>query len=226
MDAAPGWYGKLPALGDFAQRRLPADFVTAWDAWLQGVIIDSQRTLDDSWLSHYLTAPVWRFVLTRGVLGAQSWGGILLPSVDRVGRYFPLTVCAPLPPLSWSDAEMATLDGWMDRLEEAVRTCLSHDATVAGFEADLAQAGLPALPNQVLAGAEAAAARLAGHQEFLVPQIPGRPPAVASLAGTLFDAQFAGYSLWWHKDGSPARAFARLPPGSAYVTMLDAAPAH
>ncbi|MBL8452331.1 MAG: type VI secretion system-associated protein TagF, partial [Zoogloea sp.] len=40
-----GWYGKLPALGDFAQRRLEQDFITGWDTWLQAVIVDSQRTL-------------------------------------------------------------------------------------------------------------------------------------------------------------------------------------
>ena len=33
--AAAGWYGKLPGLGDFAMRRLPPEFVSHWDAWLQ-----------------------------------------------------------------------------------------------------------------------------------------------------------------------------------------------
>ena len=27
----PGWYGKIPSLGDFASRRLPQSFVAAWD---------------------------------------------------------------------------------------------------------------------------------------------------------------------------------------------------
>ena len=30
----PGWFGKLPGLGDFASRRLPDTFVAAWDRWL------------------------------------------------------------------------------------------------------------------------------------------------------------------------------------------------
>ena len=31
----PGWYGKLPAAGDFLTRRLPGSFVQTWDHWLQ-----------------------------------------------------------------------------------------------------------------------------------------------------------------------------------------------
>jgi type VI secretion system protein ImpM len=43
-----------------------------------------------------LTGPVWRFVLSSGVCGDGAYAGILVPSVDRVGRYFPLTVIAQL----------------------------------------------------------------------------------------------------------------------------------
>jgi len=30
----PGFYGKMPATGDFVTRRLPGDFVRVWDRWL------------------------------------------------------------------------------------------------------------------------------------------------------------------------------------------------
>ena len=78
-----GWYGKLPALGDFAQRRLEQDFITHWDTWLQAVIVDSQRTLGGNWLATYLRAPVWRFVLAPGVVDGRSWSGILCDPVVR-----------------------------------------------------------------------------------------------------------------------------------------------
>ena len=29
----PGWYGKLPALGDFASRRLEPGWIAGWDGW-------------------------------------------------------------------------------------------------------------------------------------------------------------------------------------------------
>ena len=95
MPGAPdcGWFGKLPALGDFAQRRLEQDFITHWDTWLQAVIVDSQRTLGGNWLATYLRAPVWRFVLAPGVVDGRSWSGILCDPVVR-GRAVRI-VCEP-----------------------------------------------------------------------------------------------------------------------------------
>jgi type VI secretion system protein ImpM len=37
---------------------------------------------------------VWRFALAEGVCGSGVYTGVFLPSVDRVGRYFPLTIVA------------------------------------------------------------------------------------------------------------------------------------
>ena len=46
----PGWYGKLPSLGDFASRRLEADFIEPWDLWL-GEAMQAQRdSMGDAWL--------------------------------------------------------------------------------------------------------------------------------------------------------------------------------
>jgi type VI secretion system protein ImpM len=111
MDSVAGWYGKLPSLGDFASRRLPADFVETWDEWLASGLAQ-WRDADDGWLQAYLAAPPWCFVLGPGLLGARrglpvagpAWAGVLMPSVDRVGRYFPLTIASPLPTLGANDA--------------------------------------------------------------------------------------------------------------------------
>ena len=35
-------------------------------------------------------------VLGAGVIGDGAWIGALMPSVDRVGRYYPLTVAQPV----------------------------------------------------------------------------------------------------------------------------------
>ncbi|MFA7554824.1 MAG: type VI secretion system-associated protein TagF [Spongiibacteraceae bacterium] len=91
-----GLYGKVPAHGDFIDRQLPVEFIRQWDDWLQRSMAGSQERLADNWLSHYLTSPIWRFVLTPGALDHQSWAGILVPSVDSVGRYFPLTIASPI----------------------------------------------------------------------------------------------------------------------------------
>jgi type VI secretion system protein ImpM len=63
-----GLFGKLPAHGDFIYRNLPSNFINAWDAWLQGFVGSSQEQIGESWLDVYLTSPIWRFVLSDGVI--------------------------------------------------------------------------------------------------------------------------------------------------------------
>jgi type VI secretion system protein ImpM len=88
MAPVRGFFGKLPARGDFVSAGLPRDFVSRWDAWLCGVLPAALEAAGDSWLQ----APVWRFRLAPGVCGGDKAAGWLLPSVDRVGRRFPLTL--------------------------------------------------------------------------------------------------------------------------------------
>ena len=92
-----GFYGKLPSQGDFVSRRLPWVFTEAWDAWMQRGLLTAREQLGERWIECYLSAPVWRFRLAPGLAGAQAWAGLWFPSVDRVGRHFPLTVAIPLP---------------------------------------------------------------------------------------------------------------------------------
>ena len=95
--ACVGFYGKLPARGDFVQRNLPRSFIDPWDNWLQEALAGSREQLGEQWLRSYLTSPVWRFALSGGLCGEQVVAGVLIPSVDRVGRYFPLAITALLP---------------------------------------------------------------------------------------------------------------------------------
>lgn len=122
-----GFYGKLPSHGDFLQRGLRDEFVNQWDAWLQAGIAQSRRDLGEAWLDIFLTSPVWRFVLASNVIGGAAWAGILLPSVDRVGRYFPLTIATELPPgIQPFDLSVAAQD-WFDAIEAAARRVLEED---------------------------------------------------------------------------------------------------
>src|SRR5262249_2958329 len=108
---AAGWHGKLPTLGDFATRRLAADFVHSWDAWLSEQLPALRQQPD--WLEAYLASPSWRFLLMPGVLpgpsGETAWAGVLMPSVDRVGRYYPMTLAQPLPALPRGEAAIDAL---------------------------------------------------------------------------------------------------------------------
>lgn len=90
-----GFFGKIPALGDFVTRSLPRDQVTLADAWMQHGL-HTLRTISESWMDSYLVAPVWQFVLPAGIWSTAPLCGILMPSVDRVGRYFPLMAWAAI----------------------------------------------------------------------------------------------------------------------------------
>ena len=139
----PGWYGKLPALGDFAGRRLPPLFVEPWDHWLASGMA-FWRQGDDAWPRAFLAAPTWRFALGADVPFVRSPGyvGVLMPSVDRVGRYFPLTVVRargarePHAPASWLQAleglaVAALIDDWNAERFDAELGAL-HTDTDAG----------------------------------------------------------------------------------------------
>lgn len=131
----PSWYGKLPSLGDFASRRLEPLFIEPWDCWLAAGLA-SWREVDAAWLERYLGAPPLRFALGAGVPFEHSPGytGVLMPSVDRVGRYFPLTVVRPRG-LHQDQVPAAGLQA----LEEVAVSALQGDWSVERFETELGE---------------------------------------------------------------------------------------
>jgi type VI secretion system protein ImpM len=171
---APGWFGKLPALGDFASRRLPPAFVQALDAWLQQGLAAAVEARGADWLDLYLRARPRRFWIAAGLLERRAWSGVLAPSVDGVGRRFAFTVAAPAP-----DAQ-ALLDapGWGDAVEALARRLFDEGFGVADIERDIADFGPP--PGDARA-ARAARGSLWWHgdrpQERL--RFPALPPPAA-----------------------------------------------
>jgi type VI secretion system protein ImpM len=134
LNGVPGWYGKLPNLGDFASRRLPQSFITGWDEWLQSGLAAARDEWGPEWLDRYLVAPIVRFWLGPGVLGDGAWAGLVMPSVDRVGRHFPLTLAQPAGTL----ADALAARQWFELLDAAARRVLDVAYTVEAFEDDLA----------------------------------------------------------------------------------------
>jgi type VI secretion system protein ImpM len=175
-----GLFGKLPARGDFVRSGLPGSFVTPWDAWLRTVMAGSREQLGEDWLPAWLEAPVWRFVLAPGLCGSDPVLGLMLPSVDRVGRYFPLTLAALLPGDAGRDDGAAAI-AWLDAAEQAGRTALEQDATqeqVAGLLPPV-PAALPRLPAGSLWWTEGGP-RVAPAQ-FRHPALPGPAEFTAML---------------------------------------------
>jgi type VI secretion system protein ImpM len=150
-DALPGWFGKLPGMGDFAHRRLPESFRSVWDQWLQRGLARLKDRHDD-WTAHYLEAPIWCFALGPNVVGEGAWIGVLMPSVDGVGRYFPFTIAVAL------DASVGeVLRG--DALQGALRWwALGMRAALEGLESDLDAMRFDAELERLFVVAAAAAA--------------------------------------------------------------------
>lgn len=115
---AAGFFGKVPSHGDFVARRLPAAFIEPWDAWLQAGMAHSRAQLGDAWLPTYLNSPIWRFALGAGVCGPQAWTGVMMPSVDRVGRYFPFTIACEV------DGTGTPAPAWYAALEDLALSAL------------------------------------------------------------------------------------------------------
>ena len=130
---AGGFYGKLPSEGDFVTRRLPWEFTSVWDDWLQQGMHASRTALGAGWLDLYLSAPIWRFQVAPGVCGPLGWRGLFFASVDRVGRYFPLTLAfadASAPSLASLSADA---DAWI-AVEDAALAALSPRLPIAEFD--------------------------------------------------------------------------------------------
>lgn len=162
IDAPPGWHGKLPTLGDFASRRLAPAFLTPWDGWLAAGMQQLRERDPAGWLDAYLAAPSQRFLLMPGVMpgeaGQRAWAGVLMPSVDRVGRYFPFSIAMALPTLPGTTAQLQSLWGWLGRLDELAADALHDDWTIDRLEAELARLAGPGRCTPLPAPAMPAAA--------------------------------------------------------------------
>jgi len=209
MNDVPGWYGKLPSLGDFASRRLPVDFVEAWDAWLSQGLAD-WRAADAAWLDEYLAAPAWCFLLGPQVIAlpgaaprgtVPAWAGVLMPSVDRVGRYFPFTLASPVRALEAVDA--GRLAHWLRMVAACAVDAMHGDWTLERLEQTLLELTDLTWPIGIDRG----------HGQF----------------GELLErtARQGDTALWWLPDQGTAslpRQTQGLPGGAAFARLLVGRP--
>ena len=133
-----GFYGKIPGRGDFVRHGLATATVAALDAWWQEVIPGSQAVLGTAWRERWMEAPVWRFHVPPGVFGAEAMAGVWLPSTDRVGRLFPLTLAMT--------GDVAGQGAFLDAAEAAGRAAIETDMGPEELALRLGVRGGAALP--------------------------------------------------------------------------------
>jgi len=221
---APGWFGKLVLLGDFAHRRLPHHFVNTCDRWLSDGIAASRRQLGGQWLDTYLSGPVWRFAWAEGVLDTRWWFGVMMPSVDAVGRYFPLVVAfaRQAPPISAAD--LSTLDHWYGQAGAAALGTLLPGATLESFEAELLRCTMTEDgPTPAAAGVHTAPSQ--GPERFVLAGADSLSAWAQVLTAPPFFRRYAGHSFWWpmqvQNDDNSMTVVPGLPDPTQFTSMLE-----
>jgi type VI secretion system protein ImpM len=230
-----GFYGKLPSHGDFLRRRVPDAFVRVWDPWLQECMASSRAVLGDRWLDVYLTSPSWRFACAAGTFGASPVIGVMVPSVDRVGRYFHLTFVSELPMGTSIVAAATTLEAFFESAERlAVDTLADEQIDFDGFDgqvARLSQVLEGLLTDAQVVGDPEAAAILGGNGAKRWHMPLGTPPRLGALFEQLIAQRLAELydpvGLWWTEGSSivePSCLIAKgLPNPQGFAALLDGA---
>ncbi|HHI71386.1 MAG TPA: type VI secretion system-associated protein TagF [Rhodobacteraceae bacterium] len=98
-----GFFGKLPATGDFVARGLEPGLRPFLDQWLTGNFAQRAQTPDDWPENGYRAIVKWN----------KIWLVLLiLPSNDKAGRKFPLAVCRT----THSAPDRQSADRWCDAI--------------------------------------------------------------------------------------------------------------
>lgn len=222
-----GYYGKVPTHGDFVTRGLPRSFIDPWDVWLQEAILTSRRQLGNDWLNFYLTSPLYHFAFSPGICGDSGWMGVLMPSVDKIGRYYPMTIGL------MNNAEMNPFSAmqktaWFAKIEEIALSCLKDGYDLGEFNQGIDRLGREIGSN---------AADIVPLTEQLGQVIfqsawrkPMSSPAILgdllpSMLDSLLKERCLAYSLWWTEgsDRIPSSfLFSEgLPPAERVAAMFD-----
>ena len=229
-----GFYGKLPSHGDFLRRRVSDGFVSAWDGWLQECLAESRSMLGENWLDTYLTSPAWRFAFGAGACGDAPLVGVMVPSVDRVGRYFHLALVAELPDEVSPIAATTEFETFFQSAEKlAIETLAADtvdfdrfDSRVVELRAELESVGCGGV--RLGPGADATLEE-AGESRWQIPMTSSEDVGLVlrELAANRMSALYRPIVIWW-TDGSavvePSCLVSRgLPAPHSFAALLDGA---
>ncbi len=124
-----GFFGKLPAAGDFVARGIPAEVRRALDPWVTAHLAEVAAKA-----RHWPEGGV-RAVVT---LAGAHWLLVIEPSEDAVGRSYPLTACVLL-----GAADRASADVWADAAWAVLLDALENNASADALQDALAQIAPP-----------------------------------------------------------------------------------
>lgn len=209
------YYGKLPARGDFVGRRLPRETINLWDGWLQEAVAASREALGAGWLDLYLVSPLWRFVLPAGLCGGVTLAGVMMPSVDKVGRAFPLMLAAEFDAGLPSAALLAGASAWFAAIEDLALSALAEDFALDRLDEPVAAH----LLDPAIGGAAIRPIDLGSTGQCVALGGPDDSRVLAESGGG------ADRSFWWTTGServSPVLVLARgLPAPDGFAAFID-----
>lgn len=216
-------FGKVSPKRDFVAIHAPRRVLDVWEPWLQSGMSASRQSLGDAWQPIFLKAPIWRFWLGEDLCGTTVTGA-LMPSLDGIGRYFPLTVfaCADegeaIPP-----PELDPQTEWFAAAEEFLLSTLDHNITYEAIAASLEQLGTPAhdgpdgRASDVISLPHGMVAAIGSDQPF--------PEIFASMRVASHANVYAAATFWWTIGGEDYPQFAvsgrRMPNPFLFTEMLS-----
>jgi type VI secretion system protein ImpM len=217
-----GLYGKLPTKRDFIARHAPRDFLAVWEPWIQAGMAASRESLGDKWLHAFLAAPIWRFWLGAELCETVVVGAFM-PSLDSIGRYFPLTLfaCADgtsaMPP-----PEIDPHEDWFVAAEHFLLSILDDRISFEETERGLAGLKLPesrgrdGRPSDTVSGSGDIVAKV-GKQAL--------PEVFAAMRLADHAAIYSAATFWWTAGGEGYEPMAlggrRMPSPYLFTAMLS-----
>ncbi|MEE2000636.1 type VI secretion system-associated protein TagF [Alkalimonas sp. MEB108] len=212
-----GFCGKVPVLGDFLQEGLSIEFNDCWNEWLRAALAVSKEQLGASWLDYYLTSPVWHFALSGGSCGPEPVIGTMIPSVDKVGRHYPLILAKPV---QQSPIVCRTQSDWCQQFEDFILQTLEDDFNFQSWRASLLKFSFfspdSPVPSHHLGHAEQKGNWLL-HGALTMDSM--------ALLHSLLRQEFGNYCLWWTDGSEYVDAVCLISKGmpliSQYASMLN-----
>jgi type VI secretion system protein ImpM len=216
-----GLYGKLPAKRDFIAIGTTREFLAMWEAFVQGGVSASMLALGEHWRAAFLTAPIWRFWLGAELCGATTLGAFM-PSLDGIGRYFPLTVFVQAE--EGGSITPPELDPQIEFFEAAEEFLLSTLEEGNSFEATTAALQSLRLPLDRSPPLRGGATFLSDGSLLVSAGEATFADVFASAREAGHARAYAGSSFWWTAggEGYPALALAqrRMPDPNVFTGML------
>jgi type VI secretion system protein ImpM len=220
-----GWYGKLPASGDFAHRDMSRDLIQWWDKWLQlGMAKLHGDRLGEA---AYQSAPLWNFVVPAGLETGVVQFGCMGASRDRVGRSFPLVIVFALPDDQYRPSLLAGAGPLYQSLGACLVAALRHGCGTAQLENSLYGArgiirrlcgSAPEQPAPSDGGADILSVLNGGHDIAIA---HSEPDALGWSELPMYFNPGAMTSYWWTNSSEGAAHKSHVHGGALNATLFN-----